>query len=132
VDDGSEPIADDEILYRRVPLVHYSADGGLVDQAFAPHKIRDATGISISRAKYKSIEEAARGGSGKPFYVAVMQAVILRQHGIEPVPRPIVDDPGHAELPDLNAANCRSDRTLELQRVLVELTLRVEGPFGPV
>ena len=35
----------------------------------------------------------------------------------------------HAELPALNAANRKDDKTLELQRVLVTLCMRVEGPI---
>jgi hypothetical protein len=31
----------------------------------------------------------------------------------------------------INSNRVRTDRTLELQEVLVELILRVEGPFAP-
>ena len=132
VNDGTEPIADEEFLYRRIPASTdwYSTETGLKPEAFGPLKT-DATGLSISRAKYKSIEEAARGRPGKSYYVAVLRAGDLRQNGIEPAPKPMPDDPGHAELPDLNADNRKTDQTLELQRVLVSLTLRVEGPFAP-
>jgi hypothetical protein len=55
----------------------------------------------------------------------------LRQRGIQVVPRPLPDDAGHAELPDLNAGNRETDETLERERVLAqELCLQVEGPFG--
>jgi hypothetical protein len=40
------------------------------------------------------------------------------------------DDPSHAELPDLNAGNRKADLTLERQRIIVDLCLRVEGPFS--
>lgn len=132
--DGTEPIADEEILYRRVPASTgwYSPESGsLSDQAFAPHKVRDATGISVSRDKYKSPEHAARGQPGKSYYVVVLRAGDLRAKGIAVVPRPSPDDPGHAELPDLNSGNVKADETLERQRILVDLRLRVEGPFAP-
>ena len=108
----------------------YSQDTGRVQpEAFAPHKERDVTGLSVSRAKYKSIEEAARGRPGKAYLVAVLPAGELRQAGITIEPRPRHGDPGHAELPKLNAANRKDPGTLELQNALVALTLRVEGPF---
>lgn len=132
MDEGNEPIADEELLYRRVSERSgwYSSDTGLKDQAFAPHKENDTTGLSVARAKYQSVEQAAQPKPGRPYYIAVLRAVDLRKHGIAAVPRPRPGDPGHAELPDLNAQNRKSDRTLELQRILVELTLKVEGPFA--
>jgi hypothetical protein len=130
VADGSEPIADEELIYRRVPLQWLSPADGLDDQAFAPHKVRDVTGISFSRAKYKAIEDAAKGQAGKSYYVAILRAGDIRAAGTDIVARPLKDDPGHAELPVLHAAEYKSDRTLELQRVLVRLTRRIEGPFA--
>ena len=100
--------------------------------AFDPHRKNDITGLSIFRAKYKSIEEAARGRPGKSYYVAVLRAGDLRKNVITVVPHPDGPDgydPGHAEIPDLNAGNRKDDKTLERQRLLVELCLRVEGPF---
>jgi hypothetical protein len=133
VDDGTEPVADDELLYRRISVSSgwYLPDSGLSAQAFAPHKTEDATGLSVHRSKYKTLEQAATGRPGKSYYVAVLRAGDLRQRGIEVMPRPLPDDPGHAELPALNSDSRKSDRTRELQRVLVELSRSVEGPFGP-
>lgn len=137
--DELDPVADDELLYRRVsasamPQQYDPSTGSLSDQAFAPHKKMDLTGLSVSRAKFKSLEEAALGRLGKSYFVAVLRAGDLRQRGIEVVPRPELPDgqfdPAHAELLDLNAANRKSDITLERQRILAEeLCLRVEGPF---
>lgn len=137
MESGSEPVDDDELLYRRIPesLGWYDrATGILSAEAFGPHKTRDATGLSLARAKYKSIEEAALGQPGKSYFVAVLRAGDLRQQGIEIVPRPDVGagqwDPAHAELPDLNSEVRKADHTLEQQRILAEqLVLRVEGPF---
>jgi len=128
---GTEPIGDEELLYRRVPgsTGWYDPAAGLLNaQAFAPHKVRDTTGLSVVRAKYKSIEEAAAGSPGKTYFVAVLRVADLRQNGLEVVQTP-PDDPAHAELPILNAGNRKENETLERQRLLTELCLRVEGPF---
>ena len=135
----SEPVADDELLYRRVsasamPQQYDPTTRELSDQAFAPHRTRDVTGLSVWRAKFKSLEEAAQGRRGKSYFVAVLRAGDLRQHGIDVVPRPELPDdqydPAHAEMPDLNAATRKATITLERQRILAqELCLRVEGPF---
>ena len=128
---GTETIADDELLYRRVPEStgwYNPATGILASQAFAPHKTNDATGLSVSRATYQSIEEAAKGRPGKSYYVAVLRCSDLRQNGIDIVQTP-PDDPSHADFPDLNSANRRAEETLERERLLVQLCLRVQGPF---
>lgn len=134
-----DAVANDELLYRRVsasvmPQQYDPSTGNLNDQAFAPHKTRDVTGLSVSRAKFKSLEKAALGRPGKSYFIAVLRVGDLRQRGIEVVPRPELPDgqydPAHAELPDLNAANRKDDITLKRQRILAEaLCLRVEGPF---
>ncbi len=38
--------------------------------------MNDVTGLSISRAKYKSIQDAAKGFRGKAYYVAVLLLAI--------------------------------------------------------
>lgn len=135
MDEGYEPVADDETIYRRVPesmgwYVHSTKE--LNPEAFAPRN-DDDTGISVSRAKYKSIEEAARGRPGKSYYVAVLNAGAIRRAGMTIEPKPDIPagfDPAHAELPDLNAGNRKSDGTLERKRVLVELCVDVVGPYS--
>lgn len=132
MNDGTEPVSDEELLYRRISTASgwFSADAGLKAAAFAPHKTNDATGLSLNRAKYKTIEEAAKGRAGKTYYIAVLLAGDLRRRGIEIVPSPRADDPGHAELPDLNSGNRQTEKVRELQSVLVELCRSVEGPFA--
>lgn len=131
---GYEPIADDEIIYRRVPEStgwYDPASQTLSLPAFAPRK-DDISGISVSRAKYKTIEQAAQGRPGKSYYVAVLKAADIRQAGMAIEPRPEVPggiDPSHAEITDLNAANRKEDTTLERQQRLVELCLEVKGPY---
>jgi len=80
--EGSEPVADHEILYRRIP-----ATGGFYDPhvdpnpsplAFRPTQL-DTTGLSLSRAKYKTLEQAGQGREGKQYFVAVLRAGDLRR-----------------------------------------------------
>ena len=128
---GHEPIADDELLYRRVPVTWFHHSTGLpLHDAFGPNKNRDLTGLSLSRARYKTAEQAALSQQpGKQYYVAVLRALDVRQAGMRIDPRPTADDPSHCEIPDLRADNYKETITLERQRRLVELCLRVEGPF---
>jgi hypothetical protein len=50
---------------------------------------------------------------------------------IEPRPHtPEGYDAAHCELPDLRADNYKDSLTVERQQKLVELCLRVEGPFA--
>ncbi|MDP6547074.1 MAG: hypothetical protein QGH60_24120 [Phycisphaerae bacterium] len=130
--DGTEPIDDDELLYRRVPLQYFdeSNDPKLSPKTFRPRS-DDITGLSVSRAKYKSVEQVAQNSRDKRYYVAVLRAGDLRTHGIlvEPKPKP-PDDLGHAELPGLTYDHRKDDSVEEWQVLLAEkLCLRVEGPF---
>ena len=134
---GEEPITDDELLYRRIPASANPAwydpvRNELNDQAFAPSK-RDATGLSVWRAKYKSLEDAAEGSPGKSYYVAVLRASDLQQAGIAIDPRPDLPDgfdPAHAELTQLKSATRMDSKTLELQRELVRICgNNLVGPF---
>ena len=131
-----EPLTDDELLYRRVPAAtgwFEPATRILKPEAFGPHKQRDLTGISVTRAKFKSIEQAAQGQPGKSYFVAVLCVGDLRKAKFTVKPQPNVPggyDISHAELPDLNAGNYKATEALERQRELAErLCLRVEGPF---
>jgi hypothetical protein len=133
--DGTEPIKDDEILYRRIPVSQKwfdpTADPRLSPQAFHPIK-QDTTGLSLSRAKYKTVEEAAEGPSAQGYYVAGVKAGELRERGIAVIPDPLPDDPGHCELPGLTYSNRHCDQSEELKVQLAhELTWWVAGPFLP-
>lgn len=129
--DGAEPVADDELLYRRVPAVrHWYSAGKLSPQAFHPDKERDGDGISLWRAKHKTIGEAAMGRPGKLYYVAVLRAADLRRHGIEIAPSVEHGVPGHVSIPALNSRSRHSERAQAMEGLLAaELTLQVEGPF---
>lgn len=130
-------LEDIEIVYRRVPasanppLIN-SQTRELSDQAFAPHKQRDITGLSVARAKYKSQEDAAVGVPGKSYYLAELLVSDIRLKGMDVVPRPDTPsgyDISHAEIPQLNSSNYRDDVTQERQKMLVEICKNVHGPF---
>ena len=128
-----EPIDDDELLFRRVPVSAgwYRPDQApaLEAEAFRPNK-SDSTGVSLFREKYTTIEQAARGRPGKSYYVAVLRAGDLRNAGMKVDPRPLEGSPGHAEIGNLTYENRRSRQAVEWRFLLAErLCLRVEGPF---
>lgn len=129
--DGTEPVADDELLYRRIPVSKgWYDEKGLSPEAFHPRPDEE-TGISVYRAKYTTLEQAGQGRSKKGYWVAVLRAGDLRRHGIRVDPRPEPEDPGHAELPDLTCQNRDATDALEKQMRLAQLSLRVDGPFPP-
>ncbi len=131
---GSEPVQDDEILYRRTPATTNWYDPSrtppLEPEAFRPNR-NDDTGISLSRAKYKTAEQAAVGRAGNQYYVAVLRAGDIWAAGMEVAARPLPDDPSHAEIPTLTYDNRKSKQTIEWRALLAEqLCLRIDGPFS--
>ena len=127
---GLDPIADDELLYRRIPATWYdAATGRPTKETFAPNKDRDTSGLSLSRGKYKTAEQAALSNQpGKSYYVAVLRALDVRQAGITIEPRPEPGDPGHCEFPDMRSDNRKASLTIERQLRLVDLC-QIQGPF---
>jgi hypothetical protein len=128
--DGSEPIEDDEILLRRIPIALFDATSDPKPSAEAFHPMPyDATGISVSRRKYISAEEVARNPRGKSYYVALLRMTDLRAEGIRVEPRPTADNPGHAEFPEIRYDNRKS---VEVEQWKVALATRVcLGVLGP-
>ena len=129
--DGTEPIEDEELLYRRVQLVHVGpAEGGEPSpMAFHPGR-HDRTGISVRRAKYVTPDQAAQNDRGKRYYIAVLRAGDLRRHGFQVVPRPVTGVAGHAELPNLTHENRHSDEAVEAKQLLArKLCLKILGPL---
>ncbi len=132
--DGTEPILNNEILFRRVPVKTgwYDPEKHPPLQQFAFRPTRhDITPLSVYRAKYKTPEQvAASPRPGARYYVAELRAGDLRAKGINVVPAPRPDDPGHAEITDLTFENKDTSRAIEIQKSLAEeLCLRVLGPF---
>jgi hypothetical protein len=132
-----EPIDDEEILYRRIPVSTgwYDPIAGLSPQAFAPTH-RDKHGISVARARFTTIEGAATSPSQpqKQYYVAVLQPVKnLRLKGMTVVPDPN-DDVGaaHSLISSLTYESRNSDQSREQMVLLAtKLTSEVKGPFPP-
>ena len=132
--DRTEPLADDEYIYRKIPVkpgwYDPSVDPNPSPEAFRPRE-GDTTGLSVDRAEYRTIDQSAQGPSTQGYYVAVLRVGDLRANGIEVVPRPEGQNPGHAEIPGLTYENRKTDQALEWRtRLAHELTLRVEGPFA--
>jgi hypothetical protein len=128
-DDGTEPVAENELLYRRIPVsMGWYDQGGLSPEAFDPRK-DETSGISLYRNKYKPIREVAMGKSKKGYYVAVLRARDLIKEGIEVVSRPNPNDPGHVELPGLTCDNRSTPEAYRLKIRLAKLCLSVKGPF---
>lgn len=132
-----EEIGNDEIICRRV-----SANSGWYDperrevkpEAFKP-RVGDV-GVSVDRLAsdahpdFRSTRESAAGQAGKQYYAVCLSVAFLRDHGIEVVPRPLGDNPGHAEIADLTYEDRKTDRSLEIMTFLAhDAVLRVEGPF---
>ena len=132
--DGTEPITDDEILYRRIPTqpayFNPEVDPRPSQLAFRPHE-GDTTGLSLYRAKYGCPSDVAINNRGKRFFIGFLRASDLRSHGMDVVPRPNPPDQlGHVEIPELTFATKKTKRGKELQLDLAEkLCFRVEGPF---
>lgn len=129
---ADQPIGDDEFLLRRIPVSQnwVTADVQTVDPlAFRPRE-SDVTGLSFGRLTYDDpAAEAAKGASGRRFFVALLSVRLIRKKKMEVVPRPLVDDPGHAEILDLTFANRRSDRARQLVQHLRECVIEIQGPF---
>ena len=136
---GEEPVDDDEIIYRRIPLSRFDAEKRLVAvHAFNPRDA-DTTGLSVTRAKYHpTIEDVARNPRGSKYYVAVLKVTELRARGIDVVPRPLHAedpqhpeyDPGHAELPQITYDKRHTDDVIQLMELLAtQLCGDVRGPY---
>ncbi|HVW39528.1 MAG TPA: hypothetical protein VHB99_19555, partial [Pirellulales bacterium] len=88
---------------------------GVSAEAFAPRK-GDLSGLSVFRAKFLPLEEAARGASKQGYYVLELRAGDLRAAGIEILPAPIADKACHAEIPAFKYERPESDSSLEIRQ----------------
>lgn len=127
-----DPISDDEIVYRRVPVSQgWVSERGVSMNAFKPRP-DDATGISLYRARFVTLEQAARGLSKHGYYVLALRAGDLRAAGMEIVAKPQDDLPGHAEIPSLAYQQPESDLSVQQRRLLADqLVTAIHGPFVP-
>jgi len=128
---GTEPVEDDELLYRRVRREHFDPDKSHEPSPMAFHPLPyDTTGISVFRARYTGPAQVVQNDRGKRYYVAVLRAGDLRAHGIEVVAAPEGHPPGHAELPCLTYENRHCDAAEETKQLLARrLCIEVLGPL---
>ena len=132
MNDGTEPIAPNELLYRRISFALYDPerDSAASPRAFRPNE-KDTTGLSLYRAKYHTPEEIAPAIAKHPYWVGILRAKDILRDGMSLVPRPMPPQfIGHAEITDLTY-ECRRTRHAEsLQMILVEkLCKEILGPF---
>lgn len=60
-----DPVSDDELLYRRVPISQgWINEHGVSMNAFKPRPDED-TGISVYRTRFLTIEDAAKGSASR-------------------------------------------------------------------
>jgi len=135
-DAGYEPVEFESLCYRRIPVKEkdwydHNISPAPTPSAFQPRR-DDTTGLSVLRAKYfEDIEKAAQGKSPYGYYVAVLRVGDLRSNGIDVVPKPLENNPGHAEILGITYQNKNTDQIKEWKNLLAhKLTLRVEGPFA--
>lgn len=131
--DGNDPIADGEIIYRRIPTKPNFHDPVVSDRprvpAFRPRE-EDTTGLSVFRAKYVTPRELTANERGARYFIACFLASDLRAHGIIVEPRPLPNALGHAEFISLRYGNRNTDAGLEQQRALADkVPLIMLGPF---
>lgn len=123
--DQHEPIADDEFVYRRIPAVFYVANLPVPVQftAFRPSN-RDATGLSVFRAKFGSPADTLTNLASTKradYYVARLAVRDLLALGLSVVPEPDTTGPaGHAVLPELRWSAYETDKR-RLKPVLLAL-----------
>lgn len=104
---------------------------GVRPDAFEPRK-DDDTGLSVFRARFVSLEDAANGPSKRGYFVLAMRAGELRATGIEIVSMPQDDLPGHAEIPSLAYQHPEPDLSLQHRELLADrLVTAIYGPFPP-
>ncbi len=129
---GSDPIRDDEILFRRLARVYYDPEKSDKPSpvGFRPTD-EDLTGLSLSRQKYISAKDVAEYGSlGKNYYVAAIKVSELRNYGIDVIQKPIAGNPGHAEVPGLRLENRSTNDAKEWQNMIAEnLCFDILGPY---
>jgi len=137
--DGSEPIADDEFVYRRVPasvgFYNPISDRPVQWITFKPNE-RDVSGISVWRSKHVSPEDAARTHArpGKAYYVIRLKTRDLRRLGAEIAATPDEGGTGHASITNLSWSRYEGpekNRVRELAQRIATLAgqEQVLGPF---
>ena len=128
-----QPLADDEILFRRIPAKpeFYDPVGGIRELAVKPTQ-NDTDGLSLSRECVGPAGTAATGPAGREFFVASFRvSELIGRIGLTVV----ADRDDHAVITDLTHDLRRSkdpavgDRLTEMYKQLVRAVVEVTGPF---
>lgn len=98
-----EEIADDEYLLRHIPGgTLWRAPGPRITSAnFQLRQDRNETGVSVTRLKITTAQrllELVGGSLEQGSRVAAARAGDVRSLGLQVVPKPLPEDPGHAEV----------------------------------
>ena len=136
-EDGGDRIADDEIVYRRVPanVDFYDpvSDRPVQWITFQPNR-NDLSGISVWRAKSVQPDEAVQTARrGKSYYLIALKVSDLRRLGAEVVASPEKEGFGHATITSLSWTRYRGDQKNDVKelamRIAIEASKNVLGPF---
>src|SRR5260221_10707215 len=121
-----DEIADDEYLLRHIPGgTLWQAPGPRITSAnFQLRHDQNETGVSVTRLKITTPEQLLNlvGGSvEKGSHVASVRAGDVRALGLRDIPKPVAEDPGHAEIQSdtatLDDHACRKRLALTFQFV---------------
>jgi hypothetical protein len=107
--DGTDPVAPDETIYRRVFAGNGYFDPNRIKAPLSAKAFRpmsdEPEGISVTRAKYvhRAEDAAAYGYVGKSYYLIELTAADVISLGVTIHPDPLGPyDLGHALLPEVN------------------------------
>lgn len=136
--DGNDPVADDELVMRRVSTASMwydpQASPPLNWLAFKPNQ-NDTNGVSVWRGKYLTPDDVAKMNArpNRRYYVVAIQVAALRGSGIEVIASPQEGGAGHASLANLNSSAYDQDPDLVREMAIraSELNAEIYGPFGP-
>jgi hypothetical protein len=104
-----DDIADDEDLLRHIPGgTLWQAPGPRITSAnFQLRHDRNETGVSVTRRRITAPErllELVAGSVEQGSRVTAARAGDVRSLGLQVVPKPLLDDPGHAEIQSAEAS----------------------------
>ena len=125
-----DEVADDEYLLRHIPGgTLWQAPGPRITSAnFQLRHDRQETGVSVTRWKITTpvrLLELVGGSVQAGLRVALVRAADVRALGLRVVPKPLENDPGHAEIQSnqssLDDHACRKKLSLLFQFVPADL-----------
>lgn len=127
----SEPISEDEVLWRRVRREKFRSDQtpALSYKAFEPRikgREPDVDGISLFRASCLSSPTVIRGNPNENGIVQI-PVVAIRRMGLTVVSSPTEAVPGHVVIQEINAAGWVSSKD-RLRMIVEELALIASEP----